>query len=359
VATVHPADATNKTVTWESSNEAVATVSDGVITGVGNGEALITVTTQDGGYTATHRVIIAIPLPPEEIDLSEVVHNYEQLLLQFSEAWVQIDNDYSTYTSRLSLTSASPFLSDFWGKAYQCIQRSNLLLEKLESSNLPEQEKADYRGKAYAGRATAYFYLKTLWGGVPLVTKTPSLDDLYIPRSEVQDVLDLIYDDINRADVLSARPFTAIYGLLNGIIYMQENDGVNHAIETFVNIINSGELVFRDTNGDAIFNAQDDNTEVMLVHLLLAEAYLKTANAMEATQYINRIHQVFGIPLILPSDDIQAIIGQKYEMLSHTGMKFLNAVRRGETESWGYRALLPVPLSEIHKNPNLTQNPGW
>ena len=49
--TVAPSNATNKTVTWSTSNSAVATVSNGVVTGVSTGTATITVTTQDGNYT--------------------------------------------------------------------------------------------------------------------------------------------------------------------------------------------------------------------------------------------------------------------------------------------------------------------
>lgn len=53
-ATVEPNDATNKKVTWKSSDEKIATVDDqGNVTGVGVGEATITVTTEDGGKTAT------------------------------------------------------------------------------------------------------------------------------------------------------------------------------------------------------------------------------------------------------------------------------------------------------------------
>ncbi len=54
VATVLPADATNKSVTWGSSSTAAATVSsEGVVTGVAEGASVITVTTVDGGRTAT------------------------------------------------------------------------------------------------------------------------------------------------------------------------------------------------------------------------------------------------------------------------------------------------------------------
>ena len=58
-ATVAPAEADNKSVTWTSSNPAVATVdASGNVTAVGTGTATITVTTADGGKTATCTVTV-------------------------------------------------------------------------------------------------------------------------------------------------------------------------------------------------------------------------------------------------------------------------------------------------------------
>ena len=48
-----PANASNKKVTWTSSNEATATVSEGTVTSVGVGSATITATAQDGGFSQT------------------------------------------------------------------------------------------------------------------------------------------------------------------------------------------------------------------------------------------------------------------------------------------------------------------
>ena len=64
-ATVQPDDATNKDVTWASSNSAVATVdATGNVKAVGAGTANITVTTQDGRFTATCTITVEKPYTP-------------------------------------------------------------------------------------------------------------------------------------------------------------------------------------------------------------------------------------------------------------------------------------------------------
>lgn len=57
-ATVQPADASNKTVTWASSAPAVASVVNGVVTALAPGNTTITVKTADGGFTATYALTV-------------------------------------------------------------------------------------------------------------------------------------------------------------------------------------------------------------------------------------------------------------------------------------------------------------
>jgi Bacterial surface proteins containing Ig-like domains len=59
-AAITPSNATNKNVTWSSSNAAIASVSTGgEVTGVSAGTAIITVTTVDGGKTASCTVMVS------------------------------------------------------------------------------------------------------------------------------------------------------------------------------------------------------------------------------------------------------------------------------------------------------------
>lgn len=71
VATVNPSDATDKTVTWSSSDAAVATVDNGQVTALSNGTATITVTA--GGKTATCTVSVvayAFGITPASVEVS-------------------------------------------------------------------------------------------------------------------------------------------------------------------------------------------------------------------------------------------------------------------------------------------------
>ena len=75
VATVLPENATNKNVTWSSSDDTIAKVEDGTVTAIAPGEATITVTTVDGNKTATCDVTVS------ESDVEDPVIHVEDVVL--------------------------------------------------------------------------------------------------------------------------------------------------------------------------------------------------------------------------------------------------------------------------------------
>jgi hypothetical protein len=61
-AYIQPADAGNRSVNWSSSDSGIAAVgADGAVTGVSEGEAVITAETEDGGFTASCAVTVFEP----------------------------------------------------------------------------------------------------------------------------------------------------------------------------------------------------------------------------------------------------------------------------------------------------------
>ncbi|MDO4567880.1 MAG: choice-of-anchor J domain-containing protein [Clostridia bacterium] len=64
--TLLPADTTNKTIIWSSSDESVAVVDEnGIMTGVGMGRAVITASTFDGSVTAHALAVVTAPNDPQ------------------------------------------------------------------------------------------------------------------------------------------------------------------------------------------------------------------------------------------------------------------------------------------------------
>ena len=70
-ATVAPDNATNKDIAWASADEKVAKVKDGVVTAIAPGETTVTVTTVDGGKTASCQVTVTAA-PPQTIAVTGV-----------------------------------------------------------------------------------------------------------------------------------------------------------------------------------------------------------------------------------------------------------------------------------------------
>lgn len=105
VATIVPENATDKTVTWKSSDEKVVTVKDGTVTGVKAGTATITVATNDGDKTATCEVTVTESTP------TDVTYSADPT----SASWSQdsIDGLAFTFSAALTTTRRSTTLRPY------------------------------------------------------------------------------------------------------------------------------------------------------------------------------------------------------------------------------------------------------
>ena len=73
-AVITPEGATNQKLDWQSKDPEVATVKNGVVTGKKRGSTTITVTTDDGGMTASRDIKVVNPCPEGAVDLGLSVY---------------------------------------------------------------------------------------------------------------------------------------------------------------------------------------------------------------------------------------------------------------------------------------------
>lgn len=109
IATIYPSDATNQNMTWKSSNVSVAGVNyDGMISAYNKGNAIITVTAEDGNKTATCDVTVSNSNSEENIPPSSgngIILNNTSFTINETEmltlsATINIDNSYAVFELR-------------------------------------------------------------------------------------------------------------------------------------------------------------------------------------------------------------------------------------------------------------------
>ncbi|WAG49845.1 Ig-like domain-containing protein [Clostridium tagluense] len=123
IATINPDNATNKNVTWTSSNEAVAKVTSSIgamadIKAIGAGTAIITVTTEDGGKIATCAITVETTTSPA-IELNAVV-KIEQKKVTVSVDNIKVANQQITiaiYKENKDIAFIDQLTADVAGKA--------------------------------------------------------------------------------------------------------------------------------------------------------------------------------------------------------------------------------------------------
>ena len=110
-ATIAPANATDKAVTWKSNNTSVATVSEsGLVKGIAQGTAIITVTTHDGNKTAT--ATITVTNETEESKDFTLVTSADEL--QSGDEMIIVgtyEGDSYAATSELTSTTKTSYLN--------------------------------------------------------------------------------------------------------------------------------------------------------------------------------------------------------------------------------------------------------
>lgn len=112
-----------------------------------------------------------------------------------------------------SLTTRSGNPDGNWNSAYQFLADINLGLENLHlCKNLAESKMNQYNGEMKFLRAFIHFELVKRYGGIPLATKSFSLDSLKIARNTFEECINYILADCENAFATLPEPNNVVFG---------------------------------------------------------------------------------------------------------------------------------------------------
>ena len=189
-----------------------------------------------------------------------------------------LDNDPSSNAGlrynidRFIEPTTNTVLRDTWGSLYTGINRTNLILDKIDAIPFDATLKARYTGEAQFIRALSYFNLVRLWGKVPLVLKAGSTADAraYI-RNEVTDIYAAIEKDLTAAATNLPASYSgsdvgratsgAAKALLGKVLITEQK--YTQAVQVLREVANSNTYRLLPAIGDVFTVANKNNAEIV------------------------------------------------------------------------------------------------
>lgn len=100
-------------------------------------------------------------------------------------------------------TPANSNLSGAWLSLYTGIYRCNLILQNADNVEMTADQRSKIVGQAAFMRALSYFNLVRLWGKVPLITHTQTVEEARNnKRADINDIYAQIITDLTTAKAL-------------------------------------------------------------------------------------------------------------------------------------------------------------
>ena len=302
--------------------------------------------------------------------LQQFVNSQLQLEFIRTKRTVESAPWWNASLSSAQITPGSPSVSAAYTNAYKTINLANMLLEHKNDilggidNFYPMSEGEAIFAQAEMIRAFTYYNLTVLWGGVPLVTKSYSVDDIMINlvQANPNDILRFVKEDINKAlNYLPDEYDSAIKNkcyinrdaarlLLAEVIVTLESPNIN----AYYELSNIYDAKYDATISDAntVYNGDITNAKAVIFAL-----------SLEGRNQPIYTRKHYDLLTKESQGETESLASEWKESLCTEYGYWAALKRQGIAQSvtgcQDYELLMPFPSSELMYNPNLRQNPGY
>jgi len=138
--------------------------------------------------------------------------SYNQTMLDMigGDAYTASEQTYLLIARGQTQPTTGGIVNNVYYDCYRGIAACNFFMENIDRVSAADTEKNQYKGEVSFLRALYYFTLSNFYGGVPLYTKTVSIDEATVKQSSKAEVLAQVNADLEFA--IANLPNTAYAG---------------------------------------------------------------------------------------------------------------------------------------------------
>lgn len=234
-------------------------------------------------------------------------------------------------------------------------------------------------------RAICYYNMVTLWGGVVYISEENDAMSYY-PRTSESEVLLSVENELKNSisnlvdkknvacatdmnDLLFMSKDVSRVALANVYMYLKEWEKA----KSLLNEVISGNYysIEKGTNytassKDLIMGLRKINSSDILplftytdVILSLAECEINTGKSFNAEPYLSVVSSINGLNMSGNTIESIKLIRKEMKLPGHFAFLKRNDLAINELSLKDYQLLLPIPIYELARNPNMSQNPGY
>lgn len=176
---------------------------------------------------------------------------------------------YGSINQGLIEPTSGGLITSIYNQCYEGISRCNIFLENSEKVDVSDQIKMKYQADVYLLRAHFYFTLTEFYGGVPLYTEPPTIEEAIVPKSTKQTVVDQILSDLDVAianlpdEKYSGRAVKASALALKAKVLMHQERWEEAANMAYQIISSKKFSLYDDFKNLFLKYGQDDNPEIL------------------------------------------------------------------------------------------------